>query len=407
MPITLYPQQGQFTGTQAHHAAFIGGIGSGKTTAGAVRALLASQGYIGQTKRLRTPNTGMIIAPTYTMLRDASLRTFEEVANGAIDRFQRSTMQMTLVNGSEVLWRSADAPDRLRGPNLTWVWLDEAALMSADVWPIMLGRLRQFGKQGYIWATTTPRGRNWLYTTFVRDHAADDDYKLVQASSFDNVHLDAAVLAGWQAAYQGDHARQELGGEFVSYEGMVYPEFSQARHVVPTLPENRAYAVGGIDFGYTNLSVVLVVSVDSDGRACVIAESAESQRHLDDLAAIALQYQTAYGVQQFYCDPAAPDSIAHIKEAGVRATRANNSVMTGIQAVKARWLSGGDGLPRLTVYAGCRNLLTELETYRWLHGAENTPLKRDDHSVDALRYAIMGLDKPDHKPLSASARRYW
>jgi len=46
--LARYPMQGRFVGSRAHEAGFVGGIGSGKTWAGCIRALSASQGIVGK-----------------------------------------------------------------------------------------------------------------------------------------------------------------------------------------------------------------------------------------------------------------------------------------------------------------------------------------------------------------------
>ena len=97
------------------------------------------------------------------MLRDATLRTFKQVAEAAIAETHASEMRLTLRNGAEVLFRSADQPDRLRGPNISWAWIDEASLCGAETWDITIGRLRADGKAGPCWITTTPTGRNGVY----------------------------------------------------------------------------------------------------------------------------------------------------------------------------------------------------------------------------------------------------
>ena len=60
--------QVNFWNDPAKFRAFVGGVGSGKTTAGAVELL-----------RQPANRTGLIVAPTYPILRDATLRTFLEL----------------------------------------------------------------------------------------------------------------------------------------------------------------------------------------------------------------------------------------------------------------------------------------------------------------------------------------
>jgi len=126
-------------------------------------------------------------------------------------------MRMELINGLTILFRSADDPDRLRGPNLSWFWLDEAAMMPHDVWLIMLGRLRV--APGRAWITTTPRGRNWVWQTW---QAAGPDYALIRSSSRDNPYLPSDFVATLEASYTSTFAAQEIGGEFVEPDGAMF-----------------------------------------------------------------------------------------------------------------------------------------------------------------------------------------
>lgn len=193
--------QRQFWRDGARFRLFIGGVGSGKTRAGCVEILRQPAGSV-----------GMVVAPTYPMLRDATFRTFIELAQrgGVLASFNKAEMLATLIDGKRVLFRSGDDPDRLRGPNLGWFYLDEAALMNADIWPIMIGRLRE--RPGRAWATSTPRGFNWLYETFHRDGS---DYSITRSSTRDNNYLPDGFLRSLEQSYDTQWLAQEIEGEFL------------------------------------------------------------------------------------------------------------------------------------------------------------------------------------------------
>lgn len=203
-PITVQTATGPqvaFWGSPERFRAFVGGIGSGKTYAGTVEILRQPAG-----------STGMVVAPTYPMLRDATLRTFADLARPLLAEFNRSEMRATLTNGTRVLFRSADDPDRLRGPNLGWFWLDEAALMDAETWLVMIGRLRE--RPGRAWVTSTPRGHNWLHATFTQGGA---DYHVTRSSSRDNTFLPASFVQSLEHAYDARWLAQEVDGEFIDF----------------------------------------------------------------------------------------------------------------------------------------------------------------------------------------------
>jgi hypothetical protein len=207
--------QGEFLRSPTKFRAFVGGVGSGKTWAGALSVL-----------RMPGGSRGLVIAPTYPMLRDASLHTFRELARPVIATHHETTMTTTLTNGTEILWRSADDPDRLRGPNLGWAWLDEAALMPQLVWDIVLGRLRR--EPGKAWITTTPRGQlNWVYEQFIK--LGTHDFHITRCSTEQNTFLPPDFVQTLNARYRGQFQAQEVGGEFVDWiSAPAYDGFSRS-----------------------------------------------------------------------------------------------------------------------------------------------------------------------------------
>jgi PBSX family phage terminase large subunit len=386
----FYEQQRAFIFTDRHFAAFVGGIGSGKSYAGCFRALRFALGE----SAAPVPNLGMITAPTYPMLRDATLRTFIDLAGGHLAKFNKAEMLATLDNGSEILFRTADNPERLRGANLSWWYGDEAALYKYDVWRIMIGRLRQGGRRGAAWITTTPKGRNWLYREFVLKQRPD--YALFHARTADNRFLDPEFVESLVSAYSGDFARQELDGEFVAYEGLIYPEFNREAHLVSATPPAFREVVAGVDWGYANPGVILVFGIDSDGRMWGIHEEVARHRRIEEWAGIAAQLAATYHISLFFCDPSEPDFIAAFRNNGCDAREANNKVIPGIHAVKNRLVARGDGSPRLLFDRSFVQLAAEMEQYQWLtqrEGVRDQPRKAHDHTLDALRYAVVGVDE--------------
>ena len=390
--IELYKTQAEFVQCADRFTAFIGGIGSGKTYAGCAKAIV----------NLARPRTlGMIVAPTYPMLRDATLRTFLDMAGDMVRDMHKTVMIAEMCNGSEVLFRSADDPDRLRGPNLHWAYIDEAALIAPETWEIVIGRLRADGQAGPCWVTTTPKGRNWLFER-------QDQMTVFRAKTRDNPYLDREFIASLEAAYTGAFARQELEGEFVSFEGLVYEEFERSVHVAAG-PPNFVRVVAGVDEGYTNPAVILVIGIDSDGRAHVIEEFYRRRVLQGDVVARAKSLHDQYRFEMMLVDPSAAGLIAEMRNAHLPVREADNAVHDGIQRVKARLARAGDGRPRLTISPSCVNLLAEIESYVWREGKQGVkdePEKINDHAMDALRYAVMYIDRGVAK-LSAARNPFY
>lgn len=215
-----------FWKSSARWRLFVAGVGSGKTRAGCVEVL-----------RMPAGSTGAVIAPTYPMIRDATMRTFLELATkaGVLKQFNKGDMTVDLIDGKHILFRSSDDPDRLRGPNLGWAYLDEAALMDADTWLIMIGRLRE--RPGRAWATSTPRGFNWLYETFVN---GGPDYEVIKSSTRQNPFLPPEFVSTLERSYTSDWQKQEIEGDFTDPTGSLFKR--QWFETVSRAPEGLQWA---------------------------------------------------------------------------------------------------------------------------------------------------------------------
>jgi len=216
----------EFHNSSSMFRAFVSGVGAGKTWAGAVEVL-----------RQPSATTGVVAAPTFRMLDDATIRTFYEVAGEFVVPDSKRQYSCRLINGTDVLFRSAENPEHMRGPNLGWFWLDEAALMEPMVWDIMIGRLRR--KPGRAWVTTTPKGMtNWVYEVFVRN--ADEDTFLIKGiDTSTNVFLTETFIKSLDKRYEGAWKQQEKGGEFVNFgEHQAYMNFKPALNLASDLLVN-------------------------------------------------------------------------------------------------------------------------------------------------------------------------
>lgn len=372
--IELSATQMDFVTCQDRFTAFIGGIGSGKTFAGCVKDMISAQ---------EPGSLGLVVAPTYPMLRDATLRTFLEVADGAFDNFNKSEMTMHIRGGGEILFRSADNPDRLRGPNLHWAHIDEGAMCPPGTFEVIIGRLRADGRAGPCWITTTPNGRNWLYQR-------RDQFTIFRARTRDNPYLSPEFVSSLERSYTGEFARQELEGEFVSMEGLVYAAFREGLHVAARPDSEMTTWYLAMDEGYTNPAVILLVGEDSDGRLHIAREYYERGKLQKDVVATARAWADEHHVDMAAVDAAAAGLIADLRDVGISARPHKGRVLDGIAAVQAYLKVQGDGKARLTVDPSCVNTINEFESYIWKPDKDE-PVKENDHAMDAIRYLMIGL----------------
>jgi PBSX family phage terminase large subunit len=367
--IKLYSQQYDFFVDESNFTAFIAGIGSGKTYVGSLLALSQAK-----------PNTlGLICSPSYRMLRDSTLRTFMSLAEPYILEFNKTDMIMKIRGGGEILFRSTDDPDKLRGPNLNWGWIDEGGLTHPDTWMIMIGRLRADRKFGKCWTTSTPKGkRNWLYEQ-------SELMSITRATTLDNPYVSKEWKNSVLNSYSGKFLQQEIYGDFVSFEGLVY-EFDRSIHV-KTRPETDFVNYGfGVDEGYTHPTVILKICTDNDGRYHVAEEWYKTGKLQSEVVEQAV-IMDAGKRKDFVVDSSAAGLIASLRDAGVNARKRTGRVLDGIGLIQDLLVIKGDGKPRLTVDPSCVNLINEFETYVWKDDKDE-PVKEYDHALDALRYYV-------------------
>ena len=173
-------------------AVYQGGYGSGKTFSGSLVGILLALKFAG----IR----GLVGAQTYTLVRDTTLQTyFEHLENfgfveGKDYEWSSSLQKLSFKNGSEILFRHFDEPNKLKSLNLGFVEIEEMSDIPYDTFKMLLGRMRQRTKKSWknftyrIFGHTNPEmQRGWVYKTFVENPAVN--YRLISAPTTENIYL--------------------------------------------------------------------------------------------------------------------------------------------------------------------------------------------------------------------------
>lgn len=121
-------------------------------------------GAHGAREEVLVPNSlGWICGPSYKILHDATMPTFLKlIPREWCANWDQDHLELTLVNGAQVQFRSLDDPDRGHaGVGLHWVWLDEAAFIQELAWDYLRPALTDFG--GAAFFTSSVDGFDWTY----------------------------------------------------------------------------------------------------------------------------------------------------------------------------------------------------------------------------------------------------
>lgn len=182
-----------------------GGRGSGKTRTGAE-----------YTRRMSEKVSRMaLIAPTGADVRDTMIEgesglQYVCMLAGQQIKYEPSKRRITFANGCIATTFSAEEPDRLRGPQHGYAWLDEPAHMPLieDVWDNLMFGLR-LGQRPHVTLTTTP-----LPTKWVKERQKEHTTRLVRVSTYANIsNLAPSYREMIVKRYEGTRkGKQELEG---------------------------------------------------------------------------------------------------------------------------------------------------------------------------------------------------
>jgi phage terminase large subunit len=255
------PSQRRFHNSTARFKGLSGPIGSGKSQALCQEAIRLSY--------LNPGRQGLIGAPTYPMLRDATLTSFLEVvgANRIPHELNKSELILVMKDtGSRIYFRAVDDFERLRGTNLAWFGLDELTYTAEESWLRLEGRLRDpLAKRLCGFAVWTPKGFDWVYRRFIRNHV--DGYDLVLAKAFENRHVLDKVPDFYdrlKASYDAKFFEQEVLGEYLNVQaGVVYHAFKRARNAKEVELDPMLPLFWALDFNVDPMSSI-VAQKDGD-----------------------------------------------------------------------------------------------------------------------------------------------
>jgi len=211
-------------------AVYQGGYGSGKTFAGSLLGILLALKFPG----IR----GLVGAQTYTLVRDTTLQTyFEHLDNfgfteGKDYDWSSSLQKLTFKNGSEILFRHFDEPNKLKSLNLGFVEIEEMSDIPYDTFKMLLGRMRQKVKKSWkdftyrIFGHTNPETcRGWVYKTFKENKSPN--YRLISAPTTQNIYLPKGFCDELKKVYDEQYYNIFVLAQNGEYNnGLVIKDFS-------------------------------------------------------------------------------------------------------------------------------------------------------------------------------------
>lgn len=399
------PKQKQFMDNcdAARYNGYIGGFGSGKTHVLNYQAL----------REASVPSRGLIGAPTYKMLEDTTQKKFFDICPTSwIANFIKSKNAAHLRNGTEILFRSLERPERLSGLELDWFGLDEIGEVKEATFMMLQGRLRRPGGRHKGFGAGNPPGpTHWTYHYFVEmARKYPEVYRLIQATSYENLFLpkhyteDMDMSFGIGTVY---HRRYVLG-EFAAFEGAYWLNFDSRYyedgghklHMNQVMARIKGTPRWGkvIDFGFEHPFACLWYV--TDGNVIIFFDEYLQKHglirwHCTQIKAHEKVHQEVFGPHApgpAYTDheavsraeiAAAQDETG--KSIGFPCIPTEKRVMESILLVQTLF-----GRRQLFVTDQCENTLREIPSYRSKSGVVGEePLREQEDTCACIRYACM------------------
>lgn len=207
---------------------FEGGIGSGKTTVGAL--------WLAEMALNNPKSKWLMVSRDHGQLEDATSAEFDFVLQEIMGLVKdlhytkiKKPLQYVFFNKAIVNGRGAHNYDSaFRGPNYWGAWADEADFYKAEAIEKLRGRIRRGKEQ--IRYTSSPNGFNHIWEDFYNKKVGP----VVHATSFDNPTLSDAYIESLRKTYSPRLFEQEVLAKRLQINvGAVYSEFKRETQVRP------------------------------------------------------------------------------------------------------------------------------------------------------------------------------
>ena len=424
------PSQKAFIEAPHRYVAFIGGMGSGKTSAFCRRALAIAIKYPG--------SEGVLARYTWGEVKEILVPQFFEICPPQlVKKWKSSAGYLELWAGpnfdkvSVIYFINLENPARFRGRNLSFFGISQAddPYITESHWIELCARLRRrSGPYGpipkqYGFIEGNYNGHSWIWKLFTKEgqiahklvnpdgtdkhpdcnrdpevcknHFHPSDYFIVEASTIENAHnLPVEYLQSLESM-PDEWKRRYYYGSWDEIGGAVFKEFSPERHLTDKIwdPIHKRWIdyipswwwrYRAIDHGVRNPTACLFAAVSPSGTVYIYDEyyglANTVQEHAQAIKRLSGEYQYKWTVidpSAFNKEGTSGVSAAHIYvQCGIPVAKCrDNKYSSGIPVVK-KYLGQEDpetGRPKLQILRGkCPNLIREIKEYIW----HELPLRR-------------------------------
>ncbi|MBQ3070059.1 MAG: phage terminase large subunit, partial [Clostridia bacterium] len=314
----------------------------------------------------------------------------------------QSPLEMTyLPTGQKILFRGFDDPLKLASTTvstgyLCWVWLEEAFEIDKED---DFDKLDLSVPRGQIPAPlfkqTTLTFNPWSDNHWLKKRFFDterEDTLAITTCYLCNEFLDDTDRAMYERMRKENPRKYDVAGlgNWGVTEGLVFENWEVRAFDRKEVAKDKPWQwrhVFGLDYGYTNDPTAFIAAMVNpiSKEIYVYDEHYAVQMLNSDIAAMIIR--NGYQKERIRADCAEPKSNDELRRLGISrlqpSVKGADSVRNGIAMIQEY---------RIIVHPACKNTATELAAYCWATdragNKQNEPEDRDNHLMDALRYAM-------------------
>ena len=308
----------------------------------------------------------------------------------------------------------ADSFKRIRGYSLGMWIATEIDLQNPEFIKEAFNRQLAAHTRRVFWDLNPSSPANYIYKDYIDKFPEQfgEKYNYEHFTLYDNVNLTAERIAETEAQYEPGSVwyRRCVLGERCNAEGLVFPQFSTARHVVDYLDivaaeaeteanldarqhEKEEWYVS-CDYGIQNATVFQLWRKIKYQKKWICAREyyysgRDKRRQKDDAELVSDLTDFLKDIQpkRVIVDPSAASLIVALKRAGYTVRKAKNDVLPGISEV-------GQCLTQdiICFDKSCKGTIEEMCVYSWdpkaCENGKDMPIKKYDHGCDSFRYFV-------------------
>lgn len=322
----------------------------------------------------------------------------------------KTEMIITCVNGYQIMFVGLDDTEKIKSTTpakgvITDIWIEEATETDYRAYKQLDKRLRGQSKHNkrLILSFNPILKSHWIFKEFFtlwedsKQEIISENISILKTTYKDNKFLTKDDIIALESETDKYYYEVYTLGNWgilgaVIFKNWQMEDLSDRIKLFDKLKN-------GLDFGFADDPAALVCThYDRKRKTIYIYDELYEKELTNDVLAKEVSKKIKY--EYVVCDSAEPKSIKELKRYGINALSAKkgkDSVNFGIQ-----WLQQ----QTIIIHTKCTNAINEFQQYKWKEDKDGNVLKvpvdRDNHLIDALRYAYEDESKFGIKPIYAN-----